>query len=142
MGFLNKLLKGLGFEDEEVEKPVKDKKIKKEKIKTNGSSFASYDLNYEDQKIEKNKIEESNAVAPQSVEESHQSDGGFSIIKVKSQVEVQGIVDKIKNGEKILINLTGMSGTDIIRSLDFLTGAVYALDKIMQKVDGNVYLIQ
>ena len=139
MGFLNKLLKGLGFEDEEHNSvKVENKKVKKEKVKSKNSGYATFDLNEED-KV--NKIEAENN-GKQNPKEEQQSEGGFCIIKVKTQVEVQGIIDKIKNGERVLINLTGMAGADITRSLDFLTGAVYALERTMQKVDGNVYIIQ
>ena len=139
MGFLDKFLKGLGFEDEEpkTNQVKKKKKVRKEKIKTNNSGYASFDLNEEEQtkeEIKEEKITEN--------KEQQQTSGSFSIIKVTTQVEVQAVVDKIKLGENVLINLTGMSGVDITRSLDFLTGVVYALDKTMQKVDGNVYLIQ
>ena len=141
MGFLNKFLKGLGFEDEEnSSKQVENKKkVKKEKIKTNNSGYASYNLNQEEKPKE---VEVDQEVTAQVEDTELQPSGGFSIVKVKTQVEVQGVVDKVKRGEKVLINLTGMSGVDITRSLDFLTGVVYALDKTMQKVDGNVYLIQ
>ena len=66
----------------------------------------------------------------------------LEIINVKSQVDVQSVVDVLKNGEKVLINISGLKSTDVVRSLDFLTGAVYALGRVMQKVEDAIYLIQ
>ena len=141
MGFFNKFLKGLGFEDDDTQnQEITAKKKKKEKVKNN-SMYASFDLNEPEQKKEDKKEEEIENINV-SEQKVLQTDSAFSIIKVKSQVEVQNVVEKIKNSERVLINLSGMSGADITRSLDFLTGAVFALDREMQKVDGNVYLIQ
>jgi len=134
MGFLNKILKSLGFEDEKKYK--KPKKIKEKKQKTNKNITASFNLqkdeieekplkhNYEQEKIE------------------HEENIGLEVVKVKSQPEVQAVINKIKNGGKILINIENLSKDDIVRSLDFLSGAVFALNLSMQKIDDKIYLIQ
>lgn len=142
MGFFNKILKGLGFEEEEEKtekvKPVKTKE-KKEKLKP---EFASFDLNKDNidltEKVEDKKeeiIEEE--VKPVTVSTSTSLD----IIKVTNQVEVQRVVDKLKNGEQVIVNMSGLSASDLTRSLDFLTGAVYALNRSMQKVDEAIFII-
>ena len=136
MGFFNSFLKGLGFEDEEEPKKVKvkEKKDKKEKKVT-----ASFDLNkFEDEALDKKEEVEETTVE----EQTPNTQNAFEIVNVSSQVEVQEVVNKLKRGDKILINLSKLSGSDLTRSLDFLTGAVYALNLGMQKVDGMVYLIQ
>ncbi len=136
MGFFNSFLRGLGFEDEE-ETPkakVKEKKDKKEKKVT-----ASFDLNkFEEETLEKKEDKEEQPTEQQA----NGAQGSFEIVNVSSQVDVQEVVNKLKKGDKILINLSKLSGNDLTRSLDFLTGAVYALNLGMQKVDGMVYLIQ
>ena len=66
----------------------------------------------------------------------------LDIIKVINQIEVQNVVSKIKRGEKVIINMSALNGQDLTRSLDFLTGAVFALDKSMQKVDNSIFIIQ
>ena len=65
----------------------------------------------------------------------------LDIIKVTNQVEVQKVVDKLKNGEQVIVNMSGLSSNDLTRSLDFLTGAVYALNRSMQKVDEAIFII-
>ena len=67
---------------------------------------------------------------------------GLEIISISSQVEIQNVVTKLKNGQKVIINLEKLPKEDVTRSLDFLTGAIFALGLSMQKIDSNTYLIQ
>lgn len=143
MSFFSKLLKGLGFEEDEQEQKPKQPKVKKEKPKP--VINASFDLEKED--IEKPAQIEEKIIEPQEetrVIEEQKSTTSFSldIIKVTNQVEVQEVVTKIKKGERVIINMSALSGADLTRSLDFLTGAVFALDKAMQKVDNSIFIIQ
>lgn len=143
MSFFSKLLKGLGFEEDEQEQKPKQPKVKKEKPKP--VINASFDLEKED--IEKPEpIEEKNIETQEETKivEEQQPSTSFSldIIKVTNQVEVQDVVTKIKKGERVIINMSALSGADLTRSLDFLTGAVFALDKAMQKVDNSIFIIQ
>lgn len=143
MSFFSKLLKGLGFEEDEQEQKPKQPKAKKEKPKP--VINASFDLEKED--IEKpTQTEEKNIETQEETKivEEPQPSTSFSldIIKVTNQVEVQAVVTKIKKGERVIINMSALSGVDLTRSLDFLTGAVFALDKAMQKVDNSIFIIQ
>ena len=140
MGFFNKILKGLGFEDEETEEVNPEPKTKRKKDKKqNKNIIASFDLN----NLEEEKLPEETAQQPQQIiEESKPQTLDFEVVKVKSQSDVQNAVQKLKEGIKILINIEQLSSADITRSLDFLTGAVFALNLKMQKLDDKIYLIQ
>lgn len=144
MSFFDKILKGLGFEGEEnLEEPVKTKVVKEKKKKTDKSFNASFDLNKLDEFEEKLKKEEQKQENISEVkQETKQGSSSFDIVNVSTQEEVQAAVDMIKHGHKILINMSQIKGGDLTRSLDFLTGAIYALNLTMQRVDGSVYLIQ
>ena len=143
MGFFSKFLKGLGFEEEE-ESPKPQKVV--EKKKEDKRSLATYNLKDVEEKIkvEENKQPENtfdvknNSVETKQAEQNSQ----FDIVNVSSQVEVQTVVKRLKDGEKILINMSALNNEDKTRSLDFLSGAVFALGLSIQKVDGAVYLIQ
>ena len=137
MGFLNKILKGLGFEDEEYEEPKP--KIKQKKDKKNNNISASFDLNNINDEPEKDSKIEDNSVKQ---EQQTNGSGSFDVIKVQSQADIQSAVQKLKNGAKLLINIEGLVESDIVRSLDFLTGAVFALNLKIQKIDEKIYLIQ
>ena len=93
--------------------------------------------------LEEEKLPEETAQQPQQIiEESKPQTLDFEVVKVKSQSDVQNAVQKLKEGIKILINIEQLSSADITRSLDFLTGAVFALNLKMQKLDDKIYLIQ
>ena len=140
MGFFNKILKGLGFEDEEVEAPkkqkLKGKKPKKETV------VATYNLNEFENTINKKTAQIKDEKTEQIDEINKTPELEFELVKVKSQTDIQMVVDKLKGKRKVLLNVDGLSSADLVRSLDFVTGAVYALDLNMQKVDDNLYLIQ
>lgn len=141
MGLFNKFLKGLGFEDEE-EKPEKAKVVKsKEKKDKLKPDFASFDLK-NDSNLNLTKVEEKEQPKEEPKEQIFDSTTSLDIIKVNNQVEVQKVVDKLKNNEKVVVNMLALSQGDLTRSLDFLTGAVYALNKSMQKVDDAIFIIQ
>lgn len=144
MSFFSKILKGLGFEDEEEKsnKQAKPTKVKDKKDKLK-PDFATFDLKQEDV-INKETKETVNMLETQPTEqqvEQPKNSVELDIIKVCSQVEVQNVVAKIKNNEQVIVNLSGLSDSDLTRSLDFLTGAVFALDKSMQKVDNTIFII-
>lgn len=137
MGFLNKILKGLGFEDEEESQPkeikVKEKKEKKQKSNVG----ATYNLN----ELEEEKKEE--VVKEQVIEEKQINESPeFEVVKATTQEDIQQVVLKLKMGAKVLLNIEKMSQEDITRSLDFITGAVFALNLKMQKIDDKIFLIQ
>ena len=135
MGFFNKILKGLGFEDEE--EPVKSEKKPRQKKVRKTSVTASYNLdNYsvKENKVQKEQIKEETTNENSSPLE-------FELIKVYSQIDVQNVVNKIKANQKVLLNIENLTNADVTRSLDFILGAVFALDLTMQKVDEKLYLI-
>ena len=139
MGFFDKILKGLGFEDEEPT-VQKEPKVKVKKTKKPNSVTASYNLN--DLEKEQVKEKEQTIKENETVEESTNETTDFEVVKVISQEQVQMVVNKLKVGKKVLLNIENLSGNDITRSLDFITGAIYALNLKMQKLDEKLYLIQ
>lgn len=139
MGFFDKILKGLGFEDEEehIQKEPKEKVKKNKKQKSVTATFNLNELETD------NKKESTQEVQQSSNSETHTNPASdFEVIKVATQTEVQQVINKLKNGNKILLNTEELVGQDLVRSLDFLTGAVFALNLKMQKLDEKLYLIQ
>ena len=138
MGFFNKILKGLGFEDEEEKTEPKPKK-KEIKIKSNNDVTASFDLN----KLEKQEkqVEKQEKEAEQTKEKQVKQTTPFEIVKVTSQSEVQTVVKKIMQGQAVFVSLQALSSADYVRSLDFLSGAVFALGLSLSKVEEKMFLI-
>ena len=140
MGFFNKILKGLGFEDEE-EEIVKQPKAKKSKNNKKQSNVnATFNLN-ETSEIEKETTEEQ--IEEKILENTNQNDSlEFEVVKVKTQTDIQIVINKLKLGTKVLVNIENLSHEDIVRCLDFLTGAVYALNLKIQKIDEKIFLVK
>lgn len=59
----------------------------------------------------------------------------------KSYNEVQKLIEYLKNGESVMLNLDGISDEEAQRMLDFASGAVYALGGSIQRVSGNIFLL-
>lgn len=138
MSFFSKFLKGLGFEDEEpTTKPVK---VKEKKQKETTKINASFNLKKDNKNEEvlQPQTKQSDDALVEAVTEDKQS---FEVYNVKSQIEVQNVVVRLKNHETLIINLSALAKEDFIRSLDFLSGACFALGLKLSKIDGAVYMI-
>lgn len=59
----------------------------------------------------------------------------------KSYSEVQKLIDYLRNGESVMLNLDGITDDEAQRMLDFASGAVYALSGSIQRVSGNIFLL-
>ena len=59
----------------------------------------------------------------------------------QSYSEVQKLIDYLKNGESVMLNLDGISDAEAQRMLDFSSGAVYALNGSIKRVAGNIFLL-
>lgn len=59
----------------------------------------------------------------------------------KSYEEVQRLIDYLKQGESVMLNLDNISDSEAQRMLDFASGSVYALNGSIQRVSGNIFLL-
>ena len=59
----------------------------------------------------------------------------------KSYSETQKLIDYLKTGESVMLNLDGITDDEAQRMLDFASGAVYALSGSIQRVSGNIFLL-
>lgn len=55
--------------------------------------------------------------------------------------DTQAIVDNLKNRKPIIVNLDSLEQDLAQRVLDFLSGAVYALDGTIQKVSRSIFVL-
>ena len=151
MGFFDWLMKGVGFESDDDAKPKKENKKKRDaesdfeqedysnnSVDNETSGSFSYDAFGS---LDANKF--SSGVDEFS---SETGVGGFGtknvvIHKPKTYKEVQGLIDYLKQGESAIMILDGLSQAEAQRILDFVSGAVYALNGSTQRVDGNIFLL-
>lgn len=99
MGFLNGLMKSLGFESDS-----KKQNTKQEEEKEIVTNKAEYDL--------------TNISQNEDIKE----------FRPQTQVEIQDIVNLLKNDEVVCVNLQDFDKANYTRALDFLSGAIYVLN--------------
>ena len=131
MGFFDKILSAIGFEndDETSSKPSKEKKSKKENI-TN----AKFDLS-------KNQESQDKELSRFGNNRQEKKEEDLEVFTPETQSEIENILIKVKNGENVLINLSAFSDEDRIRALDFVSGALFILQKNIKRVEGTLFLI-
>ena len=56
-------------------------------------------------------------------------------------VDLQKIIDQIKNKKGVLISLSNLSEVEHQRMLDYLAGATYSLSATIKKIEQTKYLI-
>ena len=130
MSFFNKILKGLGFEDDEPTQSIKQSKSDKKKKSKDKAVKASYNLskNIALENFEQN-LDHKNCEEPQT-------------LKLYTQKDVQNAVKVFSQTKSIILNFQEMDASDMLRSLDFVCGAVYALNLKMQIIEDKIYLIK
>jgi len=58
----------------------------------------------------------------------------------KSYEDVRVLIDHLKKGEQVLINFKDVNQNIVCRILDFMSGAVYALNGSIQEVEKNLFV--
>ena len=158
MGLFNWLMKGMGFEEENENASKESRKEKKEKKKKNkikeetqqGEQMSFADASDGESSYAYNRDQFNTAGKFYQNDTSsylgQQNMGGYGTKNVvfyypKNYQDVQKIVDLLKQGESAIINLDGISDDEAQRMLDFVSGAVYALNGSTQRVSGNIFLL-
>ena len=65
----------------------------------------------------------------------------FVFFKPKTYDDVTNLVEFMRQGEPAIINLDDISSEEAQRTLDFISGAVCALQGNIKRVTGNIFLI-
>ena len=99
MGFFNGLMKSLGFESDS-----KKQNIQQEELKENATNKAEYDF--------------TNLPKDEEIKE----------FRPQTQVEIQDIVNLLKDDEIVSVNLQDFDSANYTRALDFISGAIYVLN--------------
>lgn len=133
MGLFDWVMHGLGFETTEKKKNKKSKNDLDDK-------YANFNLHEKTQ----GKTDENvpNVNSPMGY-------GGFGIqtesniimVEPKSHSDIQQVVDYLKQGQSVAVNLEGLSEADSERILDFLSGAIYGLNGSIHRWHGDLFLL-
>ena len=179
MGLMNWLMKGVGFENEEVyddsverqkkyeEKRARDlaRRKQKEEYKARKAQEKAdrvakkYSLRQEKDVVEKPKSTMSSYYEnPEQYNTTKTYESPVTNYGIGSNVggygsknveflypnrfeDVQYVINYLKEGESVVLNLNNMNESDSQRLLDCTSGAIYALNGSIKHVDNNIFLL-
>ncbi len=133
MGFFDWVMHGLGFEDKGGKKQKKGKAILTE------DKYANFNL-HEKVQGETNNLES----APSATTFNNfgmQAENNIIMVEPSTHKEIQKVVDYLKQGQSVAVNLEGISSQDRERILDFLSGAIYGLNGSIHRWHGDLFLL-
>ncbi len=136
MGLFDWVMHGLGFEttEKKEKKPKKDKRNKGEEE----NRFTDFSL---PEKPETATNVTTNTTNSGFANFGIQTNSNIIMVEPKSMKEIHQVVDYLKQGQSVAVNLEGLSSTDMERILDFLYGAVYGLSGSIHRWHGDLFLL-
>lgn len=133
MGFFDWVMRGLGFDD-------KNKKEKKSNTAVNG------DDKYSNFNLHERAEGETGAMSSLPTSANFNSFGlqpesNIIMVEPTTHKEIQQVIDYLKQGQSIAVNLEGIADEDRMRILDFLSGAIYGLNGSILRWHGDLFLL-
>ena len=81
------------------------------------------------------------AYAPQSAPTMPMtSQGGVVIYSPSTYEDVQLLIDHLKMHEQVIVDFSTLNQASVYRILDFMSGAIYALNGSIQQITKNIFL--
>lgn len=131
MGLFGWVMKGLGYEDKG------DKKDKKNKA-NDEDKYANFNLH---EKVGGNESTPTPVSAGYNMNGFGMPESNIIMFSPKSQSEMQQVIDYLKQGQSVAVNLEEISSEDCTRVLDFFSGAIYALNGSITRWKGDLFLL-
>lgn len=66
--------------------------------------------------------------------------GGTVIYTPSTYEDVQLLIDHLKMREQVIVDFSEVNQTSVYRILDFMSGAIYALNGSIQQITKNIFL--
>jgi len=63
------------------------------------------------------------------------------VLQPQSMEDTQTVIDNLRLGKPVIVNLENLSGDAAQRLLDFISGAIYALEGNVRKVSRGIFLL-
>ena len=139
MGFFDWVMHGLGFENTETEK--KDKKDKRVKTAEPEDKYANFNLHEKIEGKDYPVTEHKPASSSPFNNFGIHTNSNIIMVEPKTMSEIQQVVDYLKQGQSVAVNLEGLSVEDMERILDFLSGAIYGLNGSIHRWHGDLFLL-
>ena len=135
MGFFNWMMRGLGFENDEEKSKVKTAT----KTVDQDDKYAEFNLHEKasTQDIKTDTLPSSTTFNQFGI----QTTSDIVIIDPKTKSEIQQVIDFLKQGQSVAVNLEHIADEDRMRILDFLSGAIYGLNGSIHRWYGDLFLL-
>ena len=131
MGFFDWMMHGLGFE-------TNKKSSKGTKVAVTEDKYANFNL-HEKTAGETNVAETASMNAFGAFNMAPESN--IIMVEPKTHKEIQKVVDYLKQGQSVAVNLEGLVEADRERILDFLSGALYGINGSIHRWHGDLFLL-
>lgn len=136
MGFFDWVMNGLGFEGESKKKDKKSKTAVATEDK-----YANFNLH--------EKVAGDSSTAEQSPSSFSagfnnfgiQAESNIIMVEPKNHGDMRKVIDYLKQGQTVAVNLEGISSEDSQRILDFFSGAIYGLNGSIHRWYGDLFLL-
>ena len=132
MGLFDWMLQGLGFET--------TTKKEKKKNKDKEDKYANFNL-HEKVASDTAKVESAPKGNMGFNNYGIQAESNIIMVEPKTQKEIQQVVDYLKQGQSVAVNLENIADSDKSRILDFLSGAIYGLDGSIHRWKDDLFLL-
>lgn len=77
---------------------------------------------------------------PSYTQSSVGQSGGVVIYSPRTYKDVQLLIDHLKMREQVIVDFSTLNQQAVYRILDFMSGAIYALDGSIQQITKNIFL--
>jgi cell division inhibitor SepF len=133
VGFFDWVMHGIGLEETE-----KKPKVKKKKGSQQDEKYSEFNL-HEKVAETKHSVPVQNQTPLNNF--GIQAESNIIMVEPKSHSEIQQVVDYLKQGQSVAVNLEGLAAGDMDRILDFLSGAIYGLNGSIHRWHGDLFLL-
>ena len=134
MGLFDWMLHGLGFE-------TTTKKEKKSKKSIEGDKYEDFNLHEKVAGETANPDNVPKGNMPFNNNFGIQAESNIIMVEPKNQKDIQQVVDYLKQGQSVAVNLENIADSDRGRILDFLSGAIYGVDGSIHRWHGDLFLL-
>ena len=162
MGFFDWIMKGMGFDAEDGDETTQADKVPKlsrrerKRLEKEAKEKERQKVLLAQQEVSANIEEEKKNPYSQNPDQfnigsytynddvnSYSSYGGKNVViyKPKDYHEVQKLIDFLKQGESAVIDLCNLGDDEAQRVLDYVSGAVYALNGSTHRIAGSIFLL-
>ena len=88
----------------------------------------------------KNKNNAQTSARAQAKENDYSDSGSINRYRPKSFDDVAAIIDRLLNGEPVIVDVSAVSPQTAQRVVDLMSGAIYAIDGNMGELTKDVYV--